>query len=49
MVKVSDDQVVKKKPAYIAIDIDGDGEKHVLGNWLAKKKKEKEKEEEGER
>jgi putative transposase len=28
--------VVQNKPAYIAIGIDGDGEKHVLGIWVAK-------------
>jgi putative transposase len=33
---VRDNHVVQNKPAYIAIGIDGDGEKHVLGIWLAK-------------
>jgi len=36
MVKVRDNQVVSNKPAYIALGVDGDGEKHVLGIWLAK-------------
>jgi transposase-like protein len=36
VVKVRDNHVVQNKPAYIAIGIDGDGEKHVLGIWLAK-------------
>jgi transposase-like protein len=36
VVKVRDNQVVQNKPAYIAIGIDADGEKHVLGIWLAK-------------
>ena len=36
MVKVRDNQVVQNKPAYLAVGIDGDGEKHVLGIWLAK-------------
>src|SRR5437016_1421740 len=36
VVKVRDDQVVQNKPAYTAVGIDGDGEKHVLGIWLAK-------------
>ena len=36
VVKVRDNQVVQNKPAYIAIGVDGDGEKHVLGIWLAK-------------
>jgi putative transposase len=36
MVKVRDNQVVQSKPAYLAVGIDGDGEKHVLGIWLAK-------------
>jgi putative transposase len=36
MVKVRDNHVVQNKPAYIAIGVDGDGEKHVLGIWLAK-------------
>jgi transposase-like protein len=36
MVKVRDNQVVSNKPAYIAMGVGGDGEKHVLGIWLAK-------------
>src|ERR1700722_13327697 len=36
VVKVRDNQVVQNKPAYIAIGVDADGEKHVLGIWLAK-------------
>ena len=36
MVKVRDNQVVQNKPAYLAVGVDGDGEKHVLGIWLAK-------------
>jgi transposase-like protein len=36
VVKVRDNHVVQNKPAYTAIGIDGDGEKHVLGIWLAK-------------
>ena len=36
VVKVRDAQVVQNKPAYIAIGVDSDGEKHVLGIWLAK-------------
>jgi transposase-like protein len=28
--------VVQTKPAYLAVGIDGDGEKYVLGIWLAK-------------
>jgi putative transposase len=36
VVKVRDNQVVQNKPACIAIGIDADGEKHVLGIWLAK-------------
>src|ERR1700740_3220196 len=35
-VKVRDNQVVQNKPAYTAVGIDADGEKHVLGIWLAK-------------
>ena len=35
-VKVRDNNVVTNKPAYIAVGIDADGEKHVLGIWLAK-------------
>jgi putative transposase len=33
VVKVRDNQVVTNKPAYIAVGIDADGEKHVLGIW----------------
>jgi putative transposase len=36
MVKVRDNQVVQDKPACLAVGIDGDGEKHVPGIWLAK-------------
>jgi putative transposase len=36
VVKVRDNHVVQNKPAYTAIGIDADGEKHVLGIWLAK-------------
>ncbi len=36
VVKVRDNHVVQNKPAYTAIGIDPDGEKHVLGIWLAK-------------
>jgi putative transposase len=36
VVKVRDNHVVQNKPAYVAIGIDGDGEKHVLGIWVAK-------------
>jgi transposase-like protein len=36
VVKVRDNNVVQNKPAYIAVGIDADGEKHVLGIWLAK-------------
>jgi transposase-like protein len=36
VVKVRDAQVVQDKPACIAIGVDCDGEKHVLGTWLAK-------------
>jgi putative transposase len=36
VVKVRDNHVVQSKPAYLAVGIDGDGEKHVLGIWLAK-------------
>jgi transposase-like protein len=36
VVKVRDNQVVQNKPAYIAVGVDGDGEKHVLGIWLAR-------------
>jgi putative transposase len=36
VVKVRDNQVVQNKPAYLAVGIDADGEKHVLGIWLAR-------------
>jgi transposase-like protein len=36
IVKVRDSQVVQNKPAYLAVGIDADGNKHVLGIWLAK-------------
>jgi transposase-like protein len=36
VVKVRDNQVVQNKPAYVAIGVDCDGEKHVLGIWLAR-------------
>jgi putative transposase len=36
MVRVRDNQVVQSKPACLAVGIDADGEKHVLGIWLAK-------------
>ena len=36
VVKVRDNHVVQNKPAYLAVGIDADGEKHVLGIWLAK-------------
>jgi transposase-like protein len=36
MVKVRDNHSVQKKPAYIALGIDADGEKHVLGIWIAR-------------
>jgi putative transposase len=36
VVKVRDAQVVQNKPAYVAIGVDADGEKHVPGIWLAK-------------
>ena len=36
VVKVRDSQVVQNKPAYIAVGIDADGEKHVLGIWLSR-------------
>jgi putative transposase len=36
VVKVRDNHSVQAKPAYLAIGIDADGEKHVLGIWLAK-------------
>jgi putative transposase len=36
VVKVRDNNVVQNKPAYIAVGVDTDGEKHVLGIWLAR-------------
>jgi putative transposase len=36
MVKVRDNHVVTSKPAYIGLGVDADGEKHVLGIWIAK-------------
>ncbi len=36
VVKVRDAQVVQNKPAYIAVGVDADGEKHVLGIWLSR-------------
>ncbi|MFC7388476.1 IS256 family transposase, partial [Sphaerisporangium rhizosphaerae] len=36
VVKVRDNHVVQNKPAYIAVGIDTDGDKHVLGIWIAK-------------
>jgi transposase-like protein len=36
VVKVRDNHVVTNKPAYIAVGIDTDGDKHVLGIWTAK-------------
>jgi putative transposase len=36
MVKVRDNHVVTSKPAYLAVGIDTDGDKHVLGIWLAR-------------
>ena len=36
MVKVRDNHVVTSKPAYIGLGIDADGDKHVLGIWIAK-------------
>lgn len=36
VVKVRDNHVVHNKPAYLAVGIDTDGEKHVLGIWLAR-------------
>jgi len=36
MVKVRDNHVVTSKPAYLALGIDTDGEKHVLGISLAR-------------
>ncbi|WP_433381647.1 IS256 family transposase [Streptosporangium sp. CA-115845] len=36
VVKVRDNHTVQAKPAYLAVGIDTDGDKHVLGIWLAK-------------
>jgi putative transposase len=36
VVKVRDNQVIQNKPVYVAIGVDADGDKHVLGIWLAK-------------
>jgi putative transposase len=36
VVKVRDNHVVQNKPAYLAVGIDTDGDKHVLGIWIAK-------------
>jgi hypothetical protein len=36
VVKVRDNNVVANKPAYIAVGVDTDGHKHVLGIWLAR-------------
>jgi transposase-like protein len=36
VVKVRDNHAVQNKPAYLAVGIDADGEKHVLGIWVAK-------------
>lgn len=36
VVKVRGNQVVQNKPAYVAVGVDADGEKHVLGIWLAR-------------
>ncbi|TDD59007.1 IS256 family transposase [Actinomadura rubrisoli] len=36
VVKVRDNNVVTNKPAYVAVGVDTDGHKHVLGIWLAK-------------
>ena len=36
MLKVRDNHVVTSKPAYIGLGIDTDGDKHVLGIWIAK-------------
>jgi Transposase, Mutator family/Pyridoxamine 5'-phosphate oxidase len=36
VVKVRDNHVVQNKPAYLAVGIDADGDKHVLGIWVAK-------------
>jgi putative transposase len=36
VVKVRDNHVVQSKPACLALGVDCDGEKHVLGIWLAR-------------
>jgi transposase-like protein len=36
VVKIRDSHTVQNKPAYVAIGIDADGEKHVLGIWVAR-------------
>ena len=36
VVKVRDNHVVHNKPAYLAVGVDTDGDKHVLGIWLAR-------------
>ena len=36
VVKVRDNHVVQNKPACIALGVNGAGEKHVLGIWLAR-------------
>jgi len=36
VVKVRGNQVVQNKPAYVANGLDANGEKHVLGIWLAR-------------
>ncbi|MCP2337807.1 transposase-like protein [Actinomadura rupiterrae] len=36
VVKVRDNHVVHNKPAYLAVGIDTDGDKHVLGIWVPK-------------
>lgn len=36
VVKVRDNHTVANKPAYLAVGIDADGDKHVLGIWLAR-------------
>lgn len=36
VVKVRDNHVVTNKPAYLAVGIDTDGDKHVLGIWTPK-------------
>ncbi|RNL82128.1 transposase [Halostreptopolyspora alba] len=36
VVKVRDHHAVANKPAYLAIGIDTDGEKHVLGIWVSR-------------